>query len=202
MKRTCDIIGALLGMILLAPLWVSVAAAIILTSGRPAVFKQVRSGKAGKPFFIRKFRTMAILLGTEKGIFEPGNRRRITAFGRFLRRTKLDELPQLWNVLVGDMSFVGPRPEVPEWVAVNRDRWEKVLSVRPGMTDPASIVFRNEETMLAASSDPRVVYRDRILPQKLALYEDYIRTRTPTKDILIFIRTLVRVFVDVPGGKC
>jgi len=201
MKRTLDVVVALGGMIILAPLLGVVALTILLTSGRPAVFKQVRVGKKGRLFLIRKFRTMSVLSGTEAGAFEPGNMARITPFGKFLRSTKFDELPQLWNVLRGDMSLVGPRPEVPKWVIVRSDHWKQVLSIRPGVTDPASIAFRDEETILARSSDPEATYRETILPQKLAIYEKYLRTRTLLGDIRIFAETFLRVSVDIARRK-
>ena len=202
MKRGLDITVALWGLILLSPLMGIVALAILLTSGRPALFSQVRVGKNGSLFRIRKFRTMTVLSGTEGGIFEPGNLTRVTPFGRFLRNTKLDELPQLWNVIKGDMSLVGPRPEVPKWVVANTDRWMSIISIRPGITDPASIKFYDEETLLACSQNPEATYRETILPRKLALYKEYLRTRTLTGDIRIFAETLIRLAIDVPRRKC
>ena len=198
MKRICDVIGALLGMIFLAPLFGSVAAAIAMTSGRPVFFCQVRTGRCGKPFVIRKFRTMRILCRLAGNAFEAGNRNRVTSFGSILRKTKVDELPQLWNVIRGEMSIVGPRPEVPEWVSAYPDRWEVVLSVRPGITDPASIIFRNEEALLASSPDPFSLYRDSVLPMKLGLYEDYVRTQSLARDLLIFSLTLAKIVFDDP----
>jgi lipopolysaccharide/colanic/teichoic acid biosynthesis glycosyltransferase len=114
----------------------------------------------------------------------------VTRVGKLLRKTKLDELPQLWNVLVGDMSLVGPRPEVRKWVEAYPDRWSKVLAVRPGITDPASIEFRNEEELLAAAPDPKTCYRDVILPRKLDLYEEYVETRSFWGDVGILLKTV------------
>ena len=125
--------------------------------------------------------------------FDAGDSSRITGLGSFLRRTKLDELPQLWNVFKGDMSFVGPRPEVRKWVEVYPDRWAKVLTVKPGITDPASICYRNEEELLAQAEDPTAYYRDQVLPHKLDLYEEYVQTRTFWGDILLILKTISSV---------
>ena len=114
--------------------------------------------------------------------------------GAFLRKTKLDELPQLWNVLKGDMSIVGPRPEVRKWVDAYPDRWAKVLTVKPGITDPASIYYHNEEELLAQADDPEAYYRDHILPHKLDLYEEYVKTRSFYGDICLIIKTILTVF--------
>jgi lipopolysaccharide/colanic/teichoic acid biosynthesis glycosyltransferase len=128
-------------------------------------------------------------LATE-GIFEPGNVSRVTAIGKFFRKSKLDELPQLINVLIGDMSLVGPRPEVANWVEVYPDAWKKILTVRPGITDNASIIFHNEESILAVANDPEQVYREVMLPKKLELYTDYVDNRSFQGDLLIILRTL------------
>lgn len=132
---------------------------------------------------------MTVQRGTERGSFDAGSSVRVTRVGKLLRKTKLDELPQLWNVLVGDMSLVGPRPEVRKWVEAYPERWEKVLIVQPGITDPASIEFRNEEELLAAAPNPEAYYRDVILPRKLDLYEEYVRNHTFGGDIAILIKT-------------
>ncbi len=125
------------------------------------------------------------------GTFEAGDKSRITKTGAFLRKTKLDELPQLWNVLIGDMSLVGPRPEVRKWVDSYPERWAKVLTVKPGITDPASIYYRNEEELLAKADDPEACYRDHILPHKLDLYEEYVRTRSFCGDIYLIVKTII-----------
>jgi lipopolysaccharide/colanic/teichoic acid biosynthesis glycosyltransferase len=119
----------------------------------------------------------------------------VTGVGRFLRKTKLDELPQLWNVLFGEMSLVGPRPEVRAWVGAYPERWAVVHRVRPGITDPASIEFRNEEELLSVAVNPDAYYRDVILPRKLDLYEEYIRSRTLSGDIGIVFRTVAAVLM-------
>jgi lipopolysaccharide/colanic/teichoic acid biosynthesis glycosyltransferase len=202
MKRGMDAFLALAGLTLIWPLLAAIGLAILVTSGGPVLFSQIRVGKNGRFFNLRKFRTMEVRQGTEAGIFEPGNKNRVTTFGRKLRASKLDELPQLWNVLIGDMSMVGPRPEVPGWVAAFPDRWKRIHSIKPGITDPASIVFYDEESILARSANPEWTYRETILPQKLSLYENYLRTRTLAGDLRIFIETFARVIIDVPGRKC
>jgi len=189
-KRSFDLLLAALALLVLAPLLAVVAITVRLTSAGPALFRQERIGRYGRVFVLLKFRTMRVLNGTEKGSFDAGNVSRITSFGRFLRKTKLDELPQLWNVLTGDMALVGPRPEVRKWVEVYPDRWAKVLTVRPGITDPASIVYRDEEEILARSADPERTYREEILPHKLSLYEEYVHSRSFLGDIGIIFKTL------------
>jgi len=113
--------------------------------------------------------------------------------GRVLRKSKLDEVPQLWNVLIGDMSLVGPRPEVRKWVDAYPERWNRVLTLRPGITDPASIFYRNEEELLAGSANPEQMYLDEVLPHKLSLYEEYVLTRTFWGDMHIVFKTLMAV---------
>ena len=173
-KRAFDAAFSLLGLVCLLSGFLLIAVLILILDGRPVLFRQTRIGRAGRPFSLFKFRTM-IPASAEGGGggFEPGDSRRVTSFGRFLRRTKIDEWPQLFNVLKGDMSMVGPRPEVPKWVAAYPRRWAAVHRVKPGITDPASIVFRNEEELLAAAADPEALYRNEILPRKLDLYEQY-----------------------------
>ena len=193
MKRLFDFVCASAGLIMLAPLFLILGAVVGIASGRPICFCQTRVGRQGRDFTLLKFRSMSVLKSAERGSFEAGNTCRITPVGRFLRATKLDELPQLWNVIKGDMSLVGPRPEVRQWVAVYPERWARVLTVRPGITDPASIVYRNEEVILARSPDPERCYREEVLPHKLELYEDYVRSRTFLGDVAILLKTLLAV---------
>jgi lipopolysaccharide/colanic/teichoic acid biosynthesis glycosyltransferase len=150
MKRLFDMTFAALGLVVLSPLFVVLAMAVKLSSRGPVLFRQERVGKDGRPFYIVKFRSMVVNaedLGL--GVTRDGDPR-ITAMGRFLRKTKLDELPQLWNVLVGEMSFVGPRPEVPRYVAQYTPEQRRVLALKPGITDLATLEFRREEEMLKA----------------------------------------------------
>lgn len=193
MKRLFDVVVAAAGLVVLAPLLLLVAISVATTSRGGPFFRQVRVGRNRCPFRLVKFRSMTVRTGSEAGSFDAGSTLRVTAVGRVLRRTKLDELPQLWNVLAGDMSLVGPRPEVSSWTEVHRDRWDRVLTVRPGITDPASIEFRDEESILAASDDPEACYRDRILPRKLDLAEAYVRNRSFAGDLAIIARTIAAV---------
>ena len=126
---------------------------ISIFDGLPVFFRQTRVGLLGHDFLLNKFRTMSLTKQSVHGSFDAGDRSRITGIGSFLRKTKLDELPQLWNVLVGDMSIVGPRPEVRKWVDAYPHRWAKVLTIKPGITDPASIFYRNEEELLAHAKE-------------------------------------------------
>lgn len=201
MKRLLDILLASAGLLLASPFLGLLALVIRCTSGAPVFFRQTRIGWLGRSFCLYKFRTMRLdtdevmrQTGVDGGAFDAGNVSRVTSVGHFLRTTKLDELPQLWNVIKGDMSLVGPRPEVPKWVDVYPERWSRVLTVRPGMTDPASIIYRNEESILARSADAEQTYRDEILPHKLDLYEEYVRTHTLRGDLGILLKT-VRVVI-------
>ena len=196
LKRGIDLFLGLAGLAVLSPVLGLLTLAILILDGAPALFRQTRVGRDGQDFTLVKFRTMARVAGTEVGSFDVGMCSRVTRLGAFLRHTKVDELPQLWNVLVGDMSLVGPRPEVRRWVEAYPERWARVLTVRPGITDPASIEFRHEEAILAAASDPEGTYRDVVLPRKLDLYERYVAGRSFLGDLGILVRT---VWVVVKG---
>jgi lipopolysaccharide/colanic/teichoic acid biosynthesis glycosyltransferase len=190
MKRLFDVILSLLGLIVLSPILILIAISVKVNSKGPVFFRQKRVGRFGKPFILYKFRSMTLFQLATEGIFEPGNVSRVTEIGKFFRKSKLDELPQLINVLIGDMSLVGPRPEVANWVAVYPDVWKKILTVRPGITDNASIIFHNEESILAKVDDPEQMYREVMLPKKLELYTDYVDNRSFQGDLLIILRTL------------
>jgi len=136
---------------------------------------------------------MAVNPDAEKKGFEPGTKMRVTGVGKILRKSKLDELPQLLNVLLGEMAFVGPRPEVQPYIELYPERWSKVLAVRPGITDPASIKYRNEEEILATATDPEKEYREVLLPRKLDLYEQYIREVSLITDIKLVVQTILAV---------
>jgi lipopolysaccharide/colanic/teichoic acid biosynthesis glycosyltransferase len=193
-KRIFDIIVSFLGILIISPFAVIIALRIKLNDKGPVFFRQERIGKDGGQFMLYKFRSMTVLASAVKGSFEPGNISRVTSVGKFLRKTKMDELPQLINVLKGEMSLVGPRPEVKKWIQVYPERWRRVLSVKPGITDNASIEFRDEEALLAASKDPERTYEEIVLPKKLDLYEDYVVNHTFWGDIKIISRTLIHIF--------
>jgi lipopolysaccharide/colanic/teichoic acid biosynthesis glycosyltransferase len=191
MKRRFDLLVAALGLVLLAPILIFIALWIRLDSPGPALFRQQRVGRYGRLFRIHKFRTMIIDAPSLGPPLTAANDARITRAGRFLRRHKLDELPQLFDVLAGNMSVVGPRPEVPQYVALYPPATRAlVLSIRPGLTDEAAIRFHDESRLLAAGADPQAVYVNDILPRKLALYEEYVRNRSLGGDLTIIWRTL------------
>ncbi len=193
-KRIFDIVISFTGLLVLIPLIIIIAVLILITDRWPVFFCQKRMGKDGKPFVLYKFRTMKVLHSAKEGIFEPGNNTRTTKLGKLLRKTKIDELPQLYNVLIGDMSLVGPRPEVEKWINVYPERWEKILKVRPGITDSASVIYRDEEKLLSASEDPEQTYKKVILPRKLDLYEEYVDKHTFFGDIKLIVKTLIAIF--------
>jgi lipopolysaccharide/colanic/teichoic acid biosynthesis glycosyltransferase len=189
-KRIVDVIGSALGLLLLSPVLVAAAVAVKLTSPGPVLFKQERVGRGFRPFRILKLRTMrAARAGEHLQITVRGDPR-VTPVGRVLRKLKLDELPQLINVLRGDMSLVGPRPEVAKYVEMFRNDFEEVLRVRPGITDLASIKYRDEEAILASAADPEQAYVTTIMPDKIALAKEYVRKRSATMDMAIILRTL------------
>ncbi|MFY7864998.1 sugar transferase [Roseateles sp.] len=190
-KRLFDLFCAGLGLLLLSPLLLVVAIWIKLDSPGPVMFRQERVGRFGKPFHIHKFRSMRVdapALGPQITI---GQDPRITRSGRWLRASKIDELPQLWDVFRGAMSLVGPRPEVPRYVALyTSEQRELVLSVRPGITDPASLQFRNESEILASAADPEREYVDVIMPAKLQIAGDYVRQASVWTDLRLILVTL------------
>lgn len=196
LKRGLDVAGAGAGLVLGAPVLLGVAAAIKADDpSAPVLFTQTRVGRGGREFLIHKFRTMTPA-GTGPQVTSE-NDDRITGIGRLLRSTKLDELPQLFDVLTGAMSLVGPRPEVPKYVA----HWggqaaSEILSVRPGITDPAAIIYRHEQRELAEADDPEVHYLEQILPKKVALYRDYVRNHTICGDLAVLARTVLTVVKD------
>lgn len=189
-KRVMDLLGASLGLLVFSPVLLACAVAVKLSSHGPVFFRQERVGLHGKPFRIRKFRTMRVTDGSGLQVTAAGDAR-ITAVGRLLRRSKLDELPQLIDVLVGNMSIVGPRPEVPRYMAqYPQAARERILSVRPGITDNAAIAFRDEERMLAASSDVERTYVEEIMPIKQRYYLDYVAHQSVANDLAIMARTV------------
>jgi lipopolysaccharide/colanic/teichoic acid biosynthesis glycosyltransferase len=190
-KRLFDVIVAALGLLLLSPLLIAIALWIKLDSPGPVFFRQERVGRGGALFRIHKFRSMradAPLAGSQLTV---GADPRITRAGQLLRRTKLDELPQLIDVLAGSMSLVGPRPEVPRYVALYPAALrDKVLSVRPGITDPASIEYRDESALLARAADPERVYIEQIMPAKLRCAASYVDRMSLANDVRLIGATL------------
>ncbi len=196
-KRLFDLAAGAGLILLLLPLMAAIAAVLAVRDGLPVLFRQERCGVGGKVFVLLKFRSMR---GEDGPLVTAAGDPRITAFGRILRRTKLDELPQLFNVLRGDMSLVGPRPEVPGYVAdwPDADR-ELVLSVRPGLTDPATLMFFNEEDILDKSEDPAETYLSSVLPRKLALYRAYVLDHSFAGDLRLLAQTALLVLRRIAG---
>jgi lipopolysaccharide/colanic/teichoic acid biosynthesis glycosyltransferase len=191
LKRIFDLLFTLPGLLVLSPLLLLAAVWIKLDSPGPVFFRQQRVGQYGRLFKIFKFRTMVVDAEAKGLKITVGRDPRITRSGAFLRRYKLDELPQLLNIVKGEMSLVGPRPEVPEYVAAYPEAArETVLSVPPGITDFASIEFKDENAILAGSLNPHLAYIQEILPIKLALYEKYVRERSIWLDFRLVLRTL------------
>jgi len=189
-KRLLDIVLSGVGLSLLSPVFLVVAVLTRSTSRGPAFFRQRRVGKDGRIFVIVKFRSMVAFSGRQGPSITASGDSRITSWGAFLRRHKIDELPQLWNVLKGEMSLVGPRPEVELYVRVYTPLQRRVLEVRPGMTDVASLAYRAEERMLAARDDPEKYYVEEILPRKLALNLQYIESYTVSQDLSLILKTM------------
>ena len=193
MKRIFDIVFSLIGIIILLPFYLVISILILLSGKGGVLYNQERVGRNSVIFKVFKFRTMRPD-SFSKGALTVGSRDpRITEVGYYLRKYKLDELPQLFNVLFGDMSFVGPRPEVKKYTDLYNEEQRKVLSVRPGITDYASIKFRNENDLLAASDEPEQLYIDEIMPEKLALNMKYIQDNTIFKDIKIIFDTFYTI---------
>lgn len=193
-KRAFDIVCAALGLLVLSPVLLLCALLVGLTSPGGVLFRQERIGRNGVPFTIYKFRSMR---KDNAGLkISTSSDSRITPVGRVLRKTKLDELPQLWNVLKGDMSFVGPRPEVREYTDLYTDEQRQVLLLRPGITGLASIRYRNENDLLSASTDPNRTYIEEVMPAKLALDLEYIPRACVSYDVRLILETLVTVVRD------
>jgi lipopolysaccharide/colanic/teichoic acid biosynthesis glycosyltransferase len=191
-KRIFDFVCSTLGLIVLSPVLIVIAIKIKIDSDGPVFFKQIRVGKMNKEFEILKFRTMVVDAEKLGRQITVGNDSRITKIGAFLRKYKLDELPQLINVFKGDMSLVGPRPEVPRYVELYSEEQRKVLEVRPGITDLASIRYRDENDLLGEAEDPDELYINTIMPDKLALNLEYINKNNVFVDIYIILKTIIK----------
>ena len=192
LKRIFDIILSLFGLIILLPFMLIIAILIKLDSKGPVFFKQVRVTKSGREFKIFKYRTMRV--GSDKySQITVGKDNRITKIGVFLRKYKLDEIPQLINVLLGDMSLVGPRPEVPKYVALYTEGQKEILKVRAGITDYASIEFSDENDLLASEEDPEKAYIEKIMPKKIELNKKYLSEISILTDIKIILLTIKKI---------
>ena len=192
-KRAMDIVLSACALAILWPLLLLIALAIWIDDPGPVFYRQVRVGRNGKTFRIFKFRSM-VMDADKKGLaITVGRDSRITRVGAVLRKTKLDELAQLLNVLLGQMSFVGPRPEVPKYVELYTPYQRQVLLVRPGITDYASIAYRNENDLLAGASNPEAMYIEQIMPDKIELNMKYLREISPLADIRLILKTIVAV---------
>ena len=193
MIRLCDILFSFFGLLFLSPLFLFVALWIVIDDPGPVFYRQQRVGKDGKNFGLLKFRSMR-KDADKMSLITIGDRDpRVTRAGYYIRKYKLDELPQLWNVLVGEMSLVGPRPEVRKYVDLYTNEQRKVLSVRPGITDYASIEYINENHLLAASSDPDKTYIEEIIPAKIALNMRFINHQTLGEYFKIILLTLTKI---------
>ncbi len=196
LKRAFDLCCSLTGIVLLLPIFFGISIWVKLDSAGPIFFKQIRVSRYGRHFFIYKFRTM--IIDAEKvGLkVTVGQDPRITNAGHFIRKNKLDELPQLLNVFLGDMSLVGPRPEVPEFMReYSADIRNKILSVRPGITDLASIEYTNEAEILAAAVDPKAAYINEIMPSKAKYYVEYVENHSFILDVVIILKTLKKIIL-------
>lgn len=193
LKRFFDLFFSVLGLLVLLPFFVLIALWIKLDSKGPVFYRQVRVGKNNRDFRLFKFRSMHID-ADKKGLLTVGGRDpRVTRSGHFLRRFKLDELPQLINVVIGDMSLVGPRPEVRKYVDLYTPEQMRVLSVKPGITDNASIEFIDENTLLGQADDPEAYYIKELIPRKTAIYLKYIDNQSFLNDLRLIFRTLYKI---------
>jgi lipopolysaccharide/colanic/teichoic acid biosynthesis glycosyltransferase len=185
-------------LVILSPVIVACALTILCIDGWPVLCLDTRMGRGGKPFRMVKFRSMRL----ERGLaITAGDDRRITALGARLRRWKLDELPQLWNVVRGEMSLIGPRPENPALVDLTAPEWKEVLKVAPGITGAASVEYYNEDERLRGAANPVETYRKEILPVKLAIERSWLRTSSPLGDLRLLARTISRVIQSLGSGS-
>jgi lipopolysaccharide/colanic/teichoic acid biosynthesis glycosyltransferase len=198
-KRWLDTACAFLGIVLLAPVFVLLAAFVLVTSGWPIFFSQERTGLGGKSFRICKFRTMTGKPAQKADLLTAAGDARVTTFGRWLRRTKCDELPQLFNVLAGDMSLVGPRPEVPLYTQTFTTRQRAILQVRPGITGPAAIRYIAEEKLLLEQQDKEAFYLKVLLPAKLECDLRYLQSIAFNTDLKLIANTFARLLMKSPA---
>ena len=200
-KRIFDLLLAGLALLLLSPFLLVVGLLVKLSCRGPAFFSQTRIGLDGKPFRLWKFRTMVLGAEQQGGQLTAAGDPRVSGVGRWLRRFKIDELPQVWNVLIGDMSFVGPRPEVPRYVNINNPIWRSILRVRPGITGLASLIYRNEDSVLAGSADPELRYLEFVLPDKLNLSLPYVCQASLWLDVKLILATVRLVLLPAASRR-
>lgn len=193
MKRIFDVVASGCGLLVLSPVFLILGVWVKLDSAGPVFYRQVRVGRFGRDFMLYKFRSMRV--GSDKkGLITVGERDpRVTRSGYFIRKYKLDELPQLINVFVGDMSFVGPRPEVRKYVDMYTGEQRRVLDVRPGITDMASILYRNENELLATAEDPEMFYREVVMQDKLKINLEYVARHNFWFDIKLIFKTIFSI---------
>lgn len=194
-KRLFDVTASFVGLLLLSPLLVITGLLVKSTSRGPMLFWQDRVGRGGIRFRIAKFRSMVVDADKKGPDITSSGDSRVTRIGLILRKSKIDELPQLWNVLIGEMSLVGPRPELPQYVGDYNQEQQRVLSVRPGITDLASIQYRHEEEILGQCENPEEFYRNVVLPHKLKLNLEYIEKMSLLFDAKLIVQTLKSIFV-------
>jgi lipopolysaccharide/colanic/teichoic acid biosynthesis glycosyltransferase len=189
-KRIFDFIASLIGLILLSPFLVIIGVLVKISDKGPVFYRSKRVGQNFKPFYLLKFRTMVVNAEELGPSITKGGDQRITKIGKFLRKTKLDELPQLWNVIKGELSIVGPRPEVEKYISFYKDDYKEILKIRPGITDYAAIKFKNEEEILAKFEDVEKAYIENVLPEKIKLYKTYLNEIGFLTDLKIIFKTL------------
>jgi lipopolysaccharide/colanic/teichoic acid biosynthesis glycosyltransferase len=194
MKRAFDYLVAAIGLVLLFPVFAVVSILIKVDSSGPVFFRQERIGKGFRPFLIYKFRTMVEDAARHGTAITVGADPRITRVGRFLRQTKIDELPQLVNVVMGEMSLVGPRPEVAHYVEMFREDYEEILQVRPGITDLASLKYQSESEWLSRFDNPEREYVTHVLPEKIKLAREYVQRTSMIVDIVLILKTVPKLF--------
>jgi len=192
-KRIFDFVASLCAIVVLSPMFIVIAVLIKKEDGGKVFFRQVRVGQNGKLFRIYKFRTMVENAEKMGAKVTKGDDPRITKIGRILRKYKVDELPQLVNVLKGEMSLVGPRPEVPEYVNAYKKDYKRILKVKPGITDFAALEYIDEERLLKDTENPEKIYLEKILPEKIKYYKKYIQEISFLTDLKLILRTILRI---------
>jgi lipopolysaccharide/colanic/teichoic acid biosynthesis glycosyltransferase len=192
-KRIFDVVASIIGLIVLLPVFIVIAILIKLNDKGPIFYKQKRIGQNFKPFELLKFRTMVVNADKIGPAVTKDGDQRITKIGKFLRKTKLDELPQIWNVIRGDMSIVGPRPEVEKYIQYYKDDYKEILKFKPGITDYATIKYRSEEEILSKYNDTESAYIEYVLSEKIKLYKTYIKKISFLTDLKIIFWTLWRI---------